>query len=170
MAERTDDLERARDAVERRSWAEAYAIFEDLEASDLTPKDGESFADAAWWIGKVEESIATRQKAYTGFAEAGDDRSAGWAAGRLAIEHFLRDEPAVGAGWFARAKRHANAMPDGSVELGFVAMLEGSVAFYGGDLGAAIEQVERGRAVGERFADRDLLAMTIHLAGMIQIA
>jgi DNA-binding CsgD family transcriptional regulator len=169
VAGRVDDLERARDAVERRSWAEAYSIFTELGSPDLTPVEWESFADAAWWIGKVDESIAARQKAYTGFAEAGDDRSAGWVAGRLCIEHFLREEPAVGAGWLARAQRHGQALPD-CVEVGFIAMLQGAVAFYGGDIDAAVPLLERGREIGDRFGDRDLLGMTIHLQGLIRIA
>ncbi len=169
MAERIDELERARGAVEERSWAEAYRLLHVLDTAGFSPGDWELFADAAWWIGKVDESIVARQKAYTGFAEAGDDRSAGWAAGRLCIEHFLREEAAVGAGWLARAQRHAQALPD-CVELGLIAMLEGSMAFYGGDTDAALPLLERGREIGERFGDRDLLGMTIHLQGLIRIA
>ena len=169
MAERIADLDRAREAVEQRSWRDAYELFHVLDPSDFTPKDWESFADAAWWMGHQDESIAARQKAYARFAEAGDDRSAGWVAGRLCIEHFLREEPAVGAGWLARAQRHGQALPD-CVELGFIAMLRGAMAFYGGDIDAALPLLEHGREIGERFGDRDLLGMTIHLQGLIGIA
>ena len=99
------DIDRARDAVERGSWSEAYDLFLALEPLER-PEDRERFADAAWWTGRIDESIAARQKAYTGYAEAGDDRRAGWMSARLCMEHFLRDEPAVGAGWFARTQRH----------------------------------------------------------------
>jgi DNA-binding CsgD family transcriptional regulator len=169
VTERIDDLERAHDAVARRSWAEAYSIYHELGSSDLAPAEWESFADAAWWMGHQDGSTAARQKAYTGFAEAGDDRSAGRVAGRLSIEHFLREEPAVGAGWLARAQRHAQALPD-CVELGFLAMLQGAIAFYGRDFDAALPLLEHGREIGERFGDRDLLGMTIHLQGLILIA
>ena len=91
------DIDRARDAVERGSWSEAYDLFLALEPLER-PEDRERFADAAWWTGRIEESIAARQKAYTGYAEAGNDRRAAWMAARLCMEHFLRDEPAV-AGW-----------------------------------------------------------------------
>jgi ATP/maltotriose-dependent transcriptional regulator MalT len=169
VTEGTADLERARAAVEQCSWADAYEVFHAHEPSELTPTDWVGFADAAWWLGKQEESLAARQKAYTGYADAGDDPSAGSAAGRLCIEHFIRGEPAVGAGWLARTKRHAQSLSD-SVELGYLAMLEGSVAFYGGDLDAAVPLIERGREIGDRFADRDLLGLTIHLQGLIRIA
>ena len=169
MTEGTADLERARAAVEQRSWADAYEVFHALEPSELTATDWERFADAAWWLGRQEESFAARQKAYTGYADAGDDPAAGSAAGRLCIEHFIRGEPAVGAGWLARTKRHAQSLSD-RVELGYLAMLEGSVAFYGGDLDAAVPLIERGREIGDRFADRDLLGLTIHLQGLLRIA
>jgi DNA-binding CsgD family transcriptional regulator len=169
VAERIADIERAREAVERRSWADAYELFHALDQPLFTPADWERLADAGWWLGKQDESLAARQKAYTGYSDAGDDRSAGWAAGRLCIDHFLREEPAVGAGWLARAQRHAAVLPD-CVELGFIAMLEGSVAFLGGDLGAAAPLMDRAREIGTRFEDRDLLGMTIHLQGLIRIA
>ena len=169
MAERIDELGRARDAVERRSWAEAYRIFEALEPSTLTPAEWESFADAAWWTGRQDESIAARQKAYTGYADAGDERRAGGMAARLCIEHFIRDEPAAGMGWLARTRRHAADLPD-CVELGYMAVLEATVLRYGGDFAAAGPLAERATEIGERFGDRDLLAMAIHTQGLILIA
>jgi ATP/maltotriose-dependent transcriptional regulator MalT len=169
VAERIDDLERAVDAVQRRSWAEAYSIFGGLEPSDLTPRGWETFADAAWWTGHQDESIAARQKAYTGYADAGDERRAGWMAARLCIEHFLRDEPAAGMGWLARTKRHAAGLPD-CVELGFMAVLEATVSRFAGDLATAGPLAEHATEIGERFGDRDLLAMAIHTQGLILIA
>lgn len=169
MAERVDDLERARDAVERRSWSEAYAIFEELEDPDLAPAEWESFADAAWWTGRQDESIAARQKAYTSYADAGDERRAGWMAARLCIEHLIRDEPAAGMGWLARSRRHAAGLPD-CVELGFMSVLEATVLRYGGDLASAGPLAERATEIGERFGDRDLLALAIHTQGLILIA
>ena len=168
MAERIDDHELARDAVERRSWAEAYSIFEGLDP-DLTPEEWESFADAAWWTGRQDESIAARQKAYTGYADDGDDRRAGWMASRLCIEHFLRDEPAAGAGWLARSKRHAAELPD-CVELGFMAMVEAIVLRFSGDPASGEPLAERATEIAQRFGDRDLLAMAIHTHGLILIA
>jgi ATP/maltotriose-dependent transcriptional regulator MalT len=169
VAERIADVERARDAGERRSWAEAYSIFVGVEPSVLAPGDWESFADAAWWTGHWDESIAARQKAYTGYADAGDERRAGGVSARLCIEHFVRDEPAAGMGWLARTRRHAAGLPD-CVELGFMAVLEATVLRYGGDLASAGPLAERAAEIGQRFGDRDLLAMAIHTQGLILIA
>ena len=97
MAHDVDGIEQARDAVARESWVEAYAMLQDIEPSDLGPADLEGLADATWWLSKVDESIAARQKAYAGYAAEANDPRAGFMAGRLAVEHFDRGEPAVAA-------------------------------------------------------------------------
>jgi ATP/maltotriose-dependent transcriptional regulator MalT len=168
VAERIADIERARAAVARESWPEAYEAFGAVDQSSLTPEDWQDLAETAWWLGKGDESLSARQRAYTGFAAAGDEASAGWSAGRLCIEHFLREEPAVGAGWLARAQRHAKTMGD-CVELGWVALLEATVARFSGDLDPAVTFVERATEFGRRFADRDLIGMALHTHGMILI-
>ncbi len=169
MAEHIADIERARAAVEQRSWSEGYELFRGLDPLDLYPDDWERYADAAWWTGHIEESIAARQRAYSGFAEAGDDRRAGWVASRLCIEHFLRDEPTVGAGWFARTQRHVKELPD-CVELGFAALLEATMMRFGGDPASALPLAERAAEIGQRFRDRNLLGMATHTQGLILIA
>ena len=122
--------------MDEGSWSEAYDRYLALEPLD-DPHDRERFADAAWWTGRIEESMAARQRAYTGYAEAGDDRRAAWMSARLCIEHFFRDEPSVGAGWFARTQRHAKVLPD-CVELGFAALLEATVLRFSGDPDTAL--------------------------------
>jgi ATP/maltotriose-dependent transcriptional regulator MalT len=169
VAERGADIERARAAVDRKSWTEAFELFQDLESPDLPPDDWERYADAAWWTGHIEESTAARQHAYSGYADAGNDRRAGWMASRLSIEHFRRGEPTVGAGWFARMQRHANELPD-CVELGFAALLEASVRYFTGDPTQALPMAERAAEIGQRFGDRDLLGMAIHMQGLILIS
>jgi DNA-binding CsgD family transcriptional regulator len=168
VAGRIADIDQARTAVERKAWSEAFELLNDLGAVGLAPEDLERLADAAWWTGRIEESIAARQKAYTGYAEAGDDRRAGWMSARLCMEYFLRDEPAIGAGWFARAQRHAQSLPD-CVELGFAALLEATVLLFSGDPETALPLAERATEIAQRFGDRELLGMAIHTQGLILI-
>jgi DNA-binding NarL/FixJ family response regulator len=161
-------IQAARSAVERTAWSQAYELFRDLVSLDFAPEDWERYADAAWWSGHSKESAEARQRAYAGYAEAGDDRHAGWMASRLCIEHLLRDEPTIGAGWFARAQRHAKALPD-CVEVGFAALLESTMLRFGGDPASALPLAELAAEIGERFNDRSLLGMAIHSQGLILI-
>jgi DNA-binding NarL/FixJ family response regulator len=169
MTESIADVERARDAVERGAWVEAYELLSAIDPARLGPADLQGLADAAWWLARTEESIAARQKAYAGFADAGEDRPAALAAVRLGIEHFLREEPSVGAGWLMRARRHLADQP-GCVEHGFVALVEATMARFRGDLDEAAVAAARATEIGRGFAHPDLTAMGIHTQGLILIA
>jgi DNA-binding CsgD family transcriptional regulator len=168
VAERIAGIERARDAVHREAWAEAYGELVAADPSDLTPQDLEALAEAAWWLSKNDESVAARQRAYAAFAAANDEPRAAYNAGRLSIEHFLREEPAVGAGWLMRAQRHLQDQAE-CIEHGFLAVLEGTVARFGGDLDGAIALAERAAAIALRFEDRDVWALGIHTEGLVLI-
>jgi DNA-binding CsgD family transcriptional regulator len=168
VAERTAGIERARDAVRRESWAEAYAELAADDAPDLEPQDLEALADAAWWVSKNDESIAARQQAYAAYAAESDWRRAAYNAGRLSIEHFLREEPAVGAGWLMRAQRHLQD-EDECIEHGFLAVLEATVARFSGDLAGAVSLSERAARIALRFGDRDVWALGIHTQGLVLI-
>lgn len=169
MAERIASIDRARHAVGREEWAEAYEEIRALDPAGLTPKDLDNFADAAWWLSRTDESIAARQKAYAGYAAEGDHRPAAFAAGLLSTEHFLRGEPAVGGGWLMRAQRHLRDQQE-CVEHGFLALLEATVARFNGDLDAAMGLAKRATEIGQRFGHLDLIAMAIHTEGLVFIA
>ncbi len=116
MAERIADIDRARGAIGREAWAEAYEGFRTFDPSRLTPQDLESLANAAWWLSRTDESIAARQKAYAGYAAAGEDRPAAFAAGLLSMEHFSLSSALIGgAGRDAKyiAKHLASRERDG---------------------------------------------------------
>jgi ATP/maltotriose-dependent transcriptional regulator MalT len=169
VAERIAEVERARDAIGRGAWAEAYDQLRTVDLSTLAPRDLEALADAAWWLSRSEESFAVRQRAYSAYAAAGQHPRAAWSAGRLCVEHFLRGEPAVGAGWLMRAQRHLRDQPE-CVEHGFLALFEAAVAQFRGEVDEAASLAERATELGQRFGDRDLVAMGIHLQGLARIS
>ena len=150
------------------SWAETYDALRVRDASDMTPREHEQLADAAWWLSKPSESIAARQRAYAGSVEAGDPEHAATMAARLSIEHFGRGDPAVGAGWLMKARRHAEEIPEGAGH-GFLLIVEATIARYSGDLPGAQELVERAVEIARRFPDPDLMAMAIHTQGIVLI-
>jgi DNA-binding CsgD family transcriptional regulator len=151
------------------AWAETYAALRTRDVTELDPRDLESLADAAWWLSRIDESVAARLRAYAGYAESGEDARAAYMAGRLGVEHFVRGEPAVGAGWLMRAHRHLDGQPD-RVEHGLLAVIEATVARFGGDLDRARQLATWGEEIGRRFRDPDVLALAIHTNGLIAIA
>jgi DNA-binding NarL/FixJ family response regulator len=161
----TSALDRARPALEQRRWRDAYDALHAADPADLTGRDLEGLADAAWWTSRFPESLEARHRAYEAFAAAGDERAAAGAAARLAIEHFVREEPAVGGGYLARAQRHAKAVPEGP-EHGFLAMVEANVARFSGDTEGALVRAREAAAIGQRYGVPDLIAMALHTEGL----
>ena len=169
VADRTADVERARAAIGRASWREAYQALESLDAADLGPRDLEDLADAAWWLSRIDESLATRQRAYAGYAAAGDVPAAASVAVRLCFEHFERGEPAVASGWLMRAQRHLADHPE-CVQHGFLDLALASVAHESGDDEEAIARAQDAVRIGRRFGDQSLIALAIHVHGLVLIA
>ena len=163
------ELERAATAVAERRWADAHGIYRRADPDSLTGVDLERFADTVWWTSDEPASIEIRQRAYAAYAAEGDDLRAAWCAGLISIQRFLRGEPSVAAGWLRRAKRHVERQPL-APEHGFVAMVEGAVLLYGGSPQEGLPLLHEAIAIGERFRDRNLLAMAIHVRGLASIA
>ncbi len=159
------DIERGREALARRAWAEAFELLADAPVSRLTGADLEALADAAWWTSRIDESIRIRQKAYATTLAEGDEIRAGGIALRLAIEHFTRGESSLGAGWLARAHRHLDGKPE-CMPVGFVPVIESTVARYGGDAEGAVALAERAADIAERVREPNLRAMATHTLGL----
>jgi hypothetical protein len=134
VAGRIADADRARDAARRESWAEAYEELRALDPAHMGPRDLEALADATWWLSRSDESIAARQRAYAGYMAAGENPRAAWCAGRLCMEHFLRGEPAMAAGWLMRAQRLLRDQPE-RVQHGYLATVESALARVRGETG-----------------------------------
>ena len=48
-------LDEARGAASRQAWKAAYGSFSDVRDAELTAFDLESYGEAAWWSGKLDE-------------------------------------------------------------------------------------------------------------------
>src|SRR6266511_5161659 len=81
MAQVVDSVQAARQAASRLAWREAYDTYSTADAKGFAPEDLETFAEAAWWRGKLDEAINLRERAYAGYVAAGDKRT----AARLAL-------------------------------------------------------------------------------------
>jgi DNA-binding CsgD family transcriptional regulator len=130
--------------------------------------DVEGLADAAWWISRLDESISIRQRAYTAYVAEGDDIGAAGVAARLCVEHSIRGDFAIGAGFLSKAQRHAAGFPD-HVGQGYLASLEATLARFRGDLEGSLELARRASEIGRRFEERDLIALAMETEGLALI-
>jgi hypothetical protein len=70
-----DALSAGREAAARGAWREAYDLLSPA-AGSLSPEDLEALAEAAYWLGKLDEAIGLREQAQAAWVEAGEPRKA----------------------------------------------------------------------------------------------
>jgi class 3 adenylate cyclase len=161
MSQLTGSLETARTSASRLAWREAYGVYSQVDRASLSPSDLETFAEASWWMGKLNEAIELREAAYAGFSSAGEKLRAARLALKLGDDYVGRGAFAVAQGWFANAERLLEGEPE-SGEHGILALARASKKmFLEGNLREAIEEFERAVTIGKRFGERDtqLLAL-----------
>jgi DNA-binding CsgD family transcriptional regulator len=156
---RSDLLAGARSSYASLRWDEAYRGFHDAgDAADLAASDLAALADAAWWLGHTDESLALSEQVYRRHLHG--ERVP--AAARLAIEigflWLLRGEPTIGSGWVSRAARLLAETPE-CAEQGYLLYLDAVGAMGSGDLDQAIVVARRMRQLGDRYDDATLGAV-----------
>lgn len=162
-------VERARDAVSREDWPGAYALLSDVDQDDLAPEDLDGLADAAWWLCRIDDSIAARHKAYRKYAAAHANQQAGAAAWMLYYEHHLAGRSAVAAGWLRRAHRHLEHEPE-CVEHALLTLAECEMAQIRGDLDAAMIHARDMTDIARRCDSADLVAMGLSAQGGVLLS
>ncbi|MDH4142773.1 MAG: hypothetical protein OEV61_09185 [Chloroflexota bacterium] len=165
-----DPLARVREAMDQRRWPEAVEGFgaadavEPLEAGDLT-----SFADAMWWIGKLSDAMALRERAFDAHTAARDPGAAARVALRLASDHGHRGEGSLSKAWTKRAEKLLAALPPSNVH-GWLERSRLNAALHRGQIDEALLHADRLLALAESLGDPDLEALGLHDRGRVLIA
>jgi DNA-binding NarL/FixJ family response regulator len=155
---RDEALAAARDAFRRHDWAGARERFAAARAAgELAAADLDALADAAWWLGDVEEASAVLELAHRRYLEEGRPRRAAMAAIGIAVNHLLRGDGVVGSGWLGRARRLLHDLPEG-VEHGYLLQLELEGGLDGDDPEAVVATARRVGELGRRHGDPNLVA------------
>jgi class 3 adenylate cyclase/predicted negative regulator of RcsB-dependent stress response len=159
-----------REALERHSWTEAFEHLSHADAAgDLSASDLEALAQAAHWVGELDVTLNALERAYSKYLDDGRPcRSAGIA---LHLARYYNDKLArsVAAGWRGRAERLLEKEPE-CVEQGYLAMFQAMLALGQGKIEQMHALAEQALEISERFADRDLWALSTHLLGRSLLA
>ena len=153
------DVERARELYAKQAWEAAYEALS--AAQSLSAGDLELLATSAYMLGRDEAYLEAWERAYASHRRAGDlagaARSAWWIGDYLRF----RGDRARATGWFARGRRLLDRLRGDCVARGYLLLptLHDHVVRGDHDAAAAVA-VEAGE-VGERFGDRDLLALAM---------
>lgn len=154
MSQVLDALEQAREAAARQGWRAAYAAYGNVANGELAASDLESFGEAAWWSGQLDEAIRHREKAFASYSSAGDTRGAARVALVLAWDYEGKGSFAVSRGWFANAERLLVDLDEGP-EHARLLLTKGLGAMAEGDLEGAIAMFDEAFELAKRVGDRD---------------
>jgi class 3 adenylate cyclase len=161
MSQVVDSLQAARQAALRHGWREAYDAYSSADTKSFAPHDHESFAEAAWWTGKLDAALNLRERSYAAYVATGDKPTAARLALTLSWDHSGRGAFAVSQGWFANAERLLDGQPE-SAEHALMALTRAVNALFGeGNLSQAIENFGHAYELGARFGDRDTQALAL---------
>jgi LuxR family transcriptional regulator, maltose regulon positive regulatory protein len=154
-------LAQGHQALGARAWEQARAAFEQAIRQQETPEALEGLAVAARWLGDASTAIEAGERAFGLHRRQGDEEAAARVAAVLALDVLeSRGEPAVAAGWLARARDLLRDRP-ASPWLALVDAVEGGIAgVYERDVPRARRLLERAAARARRdgHLDGELLA------------
>jgi ATP/maltotriose-dependent transcriptional regulator MalT len=160
----------AREALSRHDWQAALdaASAASVDSGELEAERADLMAEAAWWLGRLDECITARERAYRAYDELGDQRRAGQCAVWLWEHHAIGARPSVAQAWLRRARRSLDSDTE-CVEHGALLLREAETAHGGGDLPAAIAVATPVIALGRRLRSPDLEAEALQTVGRILI-
>jgi class 3 adenylate cyclase len=162
-----DRLIAGRDALRRHAWHEAFEALRAADAAEpLQPEDLERLAEAAAWVGRLDDCIAVRERAHAGYLERGNPRRAGFMALMLGHDHFAKGQGSLANGWLRRAERLLEPERDG-VEYGHLLRARGLMAK---DPDEALAHARAAHDVATRLGDRDLAALELQEQGRLLVA
>ena len=161
MSQVIDSLDEARSAAARQAWRAAYAAFSEADSHALTAADHESYGEAAWWSGKLDDAIANRERAYAAYAAVDDALGAARMALTLAWDYEGRGSFAVAGGWQSNAERLLEGMPE-SPEHGRLLLTHALTAMFAeGDLDLAVKIFDEAFELARRIGDRDVQMLAL---------
>jgi DNA-binding CsgD family transcriptional regulator len=162
-------LLQARRSYARGQWDLAHTGFAEVAATDhLEVDDLAAYADAAWWLGRNDESLELSERVYRRCLQ-GEQTAV---AARLAVEigflWLLRGEETVGSGWISRAHRLLAEAPEGP-EHGYLVYLDVLAALEAGGYDTATARARDMAALARRHDDPTLEAIALVLEGVATV-
>ncbi|MGO4247440.1 response regulator transcription factor [Paenarthrobacter sp. RAF54_2] len=153
-------LDLGRSAFSEHRWSDALDCLARADTEGgLPPEDIEVAASVAMLLGKDSEGVAYLTRAHDEYVTVGDMAAAARCATWLVL--FLMDigEPARSSGWMSRAKHLVEELDEPTEAEGYLLIPSALGALYGGNPEASNELFGRALAVGQRFHDKDLMAL-----------
>jgi DNA-binding CsgD family transcriptional regulator len=166
-------LDDARSAYRRQAWRDAFALFSRAEeAAPLPSEDLELLAWSAALCGRDDELLRALERLHQRHMDGGHLQAAARAAFWCGFRLFALGEAGRATGWLARAQRTLEQLGEDCVIEGYLMLPLAHRHLGAGDYDAAQSIAARAAAIGERFADSDLVAFarTLHGRALVRQA
>ena len=129
-----DLLTRARDAMAKQAWDEAYGLLSEADqASALDLETLGMLSDAAYLTARPDEAIGVLERIYTARLQSGDKEATAGVAGQIAGLLVESSQLSMARGWIRRARTLLEDMPDSPAH-GYVTTVAGFMALITGDV------------------------------------
>lgn len=164
-----DALVAGESALARGAWADAASWFTSVLEHGEHPVALEGLSWAHWWREDLAACLTAREGAYHGYRATGDHRAAARMALWIGDDHlWFRGAPAVAEGWFSRARRLLDGLPE-CPEHGWLAVFHAHVALGGGDLAAARRLAHDAQRIGRSQGLVGLELFALATDGVVQV-
>jgi DNA-binding NarL/FixJ family response regulator len=148
-----------------RDWRTAAAHFDAVATERLTADDLAAYADAVWWLGRIEDNLRLSTAACDAFQADSRPTEAAWAALQLGIFHLSRGDEPQGMGWIGRSARLVEGTPEGPVHGYLLSFTEMEASLLAGQPAAAVDAARRVQDLGRRFDEPGLVAVGLNGEG-----
>ena len=164
MGESHDLLRAGTDALECADWPAARSAFEAAIAIEVTAEGLDGLARSLWWLGRPDEALTVRERAFSAFRDD-DPRRAARIALWLAGEYEVSGNLSAANGWLARAERLLEDVPE-APEHGWAALANASQT---GDPTRAEQRSREALAVARAHGDSDLEIRSLARTGLLLV-
>jgi DNA-binding NarL/FixJ family response regulator len=155
-------LERGRASYAAHAWRDAFEWLSRADAeAELEPRDLELLARAAYMLGRDDDYERGLERAHYGHLDAGDTSCAVRDTWWIGLSLLLRGEGAPARGWFARGQRLLDREQRDCVERGYLRLADLLQHRAESDFEAAYSAAADVIEIGERFGDRELVALGV---------
>jgi hypothetical protein len=163
--EHGDILTRARRAYAAQDWRSAAARFDAVPPQRLTADDLAAYADAVWWLGRIEDNLRLGAAACDAFLAESRPAEAARIAMVLGIFHMARGDEPQAVGWLGRAGRLAEGIPESPVHGYVLSFTAVEASLMAGQPAAAVDAARRVQDLGRRVDAPDLVAVGMNGEG-----
>ncbi len=155
---------KGRESYAQRAWEQAYQAFRLADqAAPLGAEDLELLAVSAYLTGRDSDFLTAYERAHRGHVGAGAGVRAARCAFWLGLTLLFRGEAGRATGWLGRAQRLVERTE--CAEQGYLLLPGVERQLRARDFEGAHGTAAAAAAIGERFADADLIACARHLQG-----